>query len=99
MKLTPFVPKAEQTSAIADLKEGLQVTSAAHPLIRTIIGLIGVVSLFGISFVTLFPAWAVKILHGDATTNGFLQSARGLGAWPGPCSSPRSAASISGASS
>ncbi|MCK7511883.1 MAG: cupin domain-containing protein [Desulfobacterales bacterium] len=49
-------------------------------LIRTIIGLIGVISLFGISFVTLFPAWAVNVLHGDAKTNGFLQSARGLGA-------------------
>jgi hypothetical protein len=28
---------------------------------------------------TLIPAWAVKILH-DATTNGWLQSARGIGA-------------------
>jgi predicted MFS family arabinose efflux permease len=29
---------------------------------------------------TLTPAWAVRILGGDATTNGFLQSARGAGA-------------------
>jgi MFS family permease len=79
MKLRPFAPPAERTSALADLKEGLKYV-AAHPLIRTIIGLIGMVSLFGISFVTLFPAWAVNILHGDAKTNGFLQSARGLGA-------------------
>jgi len=79
MKLEPFVPKPDRTSALADLKEGL-IFVASHPLIRTIIGLIGVVSLFGISFVTLFPAWAVDILHGDAKTNGFLQSARGLGA-------------------
>ncbi|MCL6100671.1 MAG: MFS transporter, partial [Bacteroidetes bacterium] len=35
---------------------------------------------FGMSLVTIFPAWAVNILHGDATTNGFLQSARGFGA-------------------
>jgi|MudIll2142460700_1097286.scaffolds.fasta_scaffold55541_2 MFS family permease len=79
MKLAPFVPKPHPASALADLKEGLRFV-AAHPLIRTIIGLIGVVSLFGISFVTLFPAWAVNVLHGDAKTNGFLQSARGLGA-------------------
>jgi MFS family permease len=26
------------------------------------------------------PAWAVKVLGGDASTNGFLQSARGIGA-------------------
>jgi MFS family permease len=79
MKLAPFAPPAVRTSALADVKEGLRYV-AAHPLIRTIIGLIGLVSIFGISFVTLFPAWAVNVLHGDAKTNGFLQSARGLGA-------------------
>jgi MFS family permease len=79
MKLEPFVPKASRASALADLKEGLKHV-AAHPLIRTIVGLIGVVALFGISFVTLLPAWSVNILHGDARTNGYLQSARGLGA-------------------
>jgi len=79
MKLAPFVPQPHPTSALADLKEGLRYV-AAHPLIRTIIGLIGVIGLFGISFVTLFPAWAVNVLHGDAKTNGYLQSARGLGA-------------------
>jgi len=79
MKLQPFVPRPERSSAAAELKEGLKYV-VRHPLIRTIIGLVGAVSLFGISFVTLFPAWAVNILHGDAKTNGFLQSARGLGA-------------------
>jgi MFS family permease len=79
MTLPPFVPPANRTAALADLKEGLRYV-VSHPLIRTIIGLIGVVSLFGISFATLFPAWAVNILHGDARTNGFLQSSRGLGA-------------------
>jgi MFS family permease len=79
MKLRPFEPPARRGSALAELKEGLKYV-ASHPLIRTIIGLIGVVSLFGISFVTLFPAWAVNVLHGDAKTNGFMQSARGVGA-------------------
>ncbi len=79
MELPAFVPKPSRNSALADLREGLAYV-AAHPLIRTIIGLIGTVSLFGISFVTLMPAWAVRVLGGDAKTNGFLQSARGLGA-------------------
>jgi MFS family permease len=79
MKLEPFVPRPSRTSALADLKEGLTYV-ATQPLIRTVIGLIGTVSLFGISFVTLMPAWAVNVLGGDAKTNGFLQSARGLGA-------------------
>ncbi len=38
------------------------------------------VSFFGFSVYALFPAWAVEMLHGNETTNGFLQSARGLGA-------------------
>jgi MFS family permease len=79
MKLEPFVAKPGRTSALADLREGLKYV-AAHPLIRTIIGLMGAVSLVGISYVTLLPAWSVNVLHGDARTNGYLQSARGLGA-------------------
>jgi len=47
---------------------------------RTAITNLAVVSLFGISFVSLMPAWAVKVLGGDATTNGFLLSGRGVGA-------------------
>jgi MFS family permease len=79
MTLAPFAPPAARNSVLADLRDGLKYV-AGHTLVRTIIGLIGVVGMFGISFVTLFPAWAVNILHGDAKTNGFLQSARGLGA-------------------
>jgi MFS family permease len=37
-------------------------------------------SMFGIGMMTVIPAWAVKILHGDASTNGILQASRGLGA-------------------
>ena len=82
MKLEPFVPKPGKTSAIADLKEGIKYV-AGHPLVRTIIGLIAAVALFGIAYATLLPAWAVKILGGDAKTNGFLQAFRGLGALAG----------------
>jgi len=82
MKLAPFVPKPEKTSTIADLKEGIKYV-LGHPMIRTITGLIAIVSLFGIAYAILFPAWAVKILGGDAKTNGFLQASRGLGAMAG----------------
>jgi MFS family permease len=41
---------------------------------------VGLFSLFGMSMMTLMPAWAVKVLNGDVTTNGLLVSARGLGA-------------------
>jgi MFS family permease len=68
-----------ERSTFADLKEGIRYV-AHHRIIRTLTLLVGIISLFGISFATLIPAWAVNILHGDATTNGLLQSFRGLGA-------------------
>jgi MFS family permease len=53
------------------------------PAVRAIIGLVVASTLFGMFLVPLVPAWAVRILGGDATTNGFLQSARGVGALAG----------------
>lgn len=79
MNLNPQPLPVERNSTLVDLKEGLGYV-ASHPIIRVLIGLVGMTTLFSISFTTLFPAWAVRILHGDARTNGFLQSARGVGA-------------------
>jgi MFS family permease len=42
-----------------------------------------VISIFSLSYMTLLPAWAVEVLNGDATTNGWLLAARGLGALGG----------------
>jgi MFS family permease len=79
MKLKSQPSPVRQTSIRADLKEGIDYVMS-HPMVRTLIFLVGVVCLFGISFATLLPAWAVTILGGDARTNGLLQSARGTGA-------------------
>jgi len=79
MKIAAQSRSARPASTRSDLKEGIRYT-VTEPTIRTIIGLVGMVSLFGISFITLVPAWAVKVLGGDATTNGLLQAARGVGA-------------------
>src|SRR5581483_2069746 len=79
MKIKPQPVKMRVNSAVEQLKEGLGYVYH-HELIRTLILIAVVVSLFGLSFVTLLPAWAVGILGGDAATNGLLQSARGLGA-------------------
>jgi predicted MFS family arabinose efflux permease len=67
------------TSALSDAREGRSF-GVEHPIVLTVIGLLGLTSVFGQSVVTLMPDWAVSILGGDATTNGLLQSARGLGA-------------------
>src|SRR6476469_3106762 len=79
MNLPPPKPSTKRASTWADLGEGVRYI-LREPAIRTLIGLVGMTSMFGISFATLFPAWAVDVLGGDATTNGLLQSARGLGA-------------------
>ena len=50
---------------------------------RTIILLFAtvfVVGMFGMSLMSLMPAWAVDVLKGDVKTNGWLLSARGVGA-------------------
>jgi MFS family permease len=79
MKLPAFVPRPQTASLSAELKEGLRY-AAGQPVVRTILGTVFVISMFGFAFVTLIPAWAVNILHGNAATSGFLTSARGLGA-------------------
>ena len=76
-----FQPKAhshQKNSTLSSLIEGLSYIRH-QPIIRTLIGLVAATSLFGLSIGTLLPAWSVKILHGDATTNGLLYSARGIG--------------------
>jgi MFS family permease len=79
MKLKPRDIPLRGTSTLSELKEGFQYVFS-HPVIRTIIILVAMTSMFGFSFVTLIPAWAVRILQGNETTNGLLYSARGIGA-------------------
>jgi len=79
MRIASRPPAPRGASAWNDIKEGFGYI-VREPSVRTLIALVGVTSCFGISFATLFPAWAVRILGGDAATTGLLQSARGLGA-------------------
>jgi MFS family permease len=78
MKFQPVVKAVRHTSAAVELKEGLGYV-ASQEAVRMLIGSLGVVSLFGLGMITLLPAWAVDVLHGDVTTNGLLLSARGAG--------------------
>ncbi|MBX7236126.1 MAG: MFS transporter [Caldilineales bacterium] len=82
MKLAPQASQPKRSSALSQLKEGLRYTSA-HPTIRAIILNLGMISLFGVSILTLLPAWSVDILGGDVKTNGLLLSARGIGSLTG----------------
>jgi MFS family permease len=79
MKLKQTPAKAVKKSVLHELKDGFRYLKT-QKMIYTIISIMAMISIFGMGLVTLFPAWAVRILHGDATTNGLLQSARGIGA-------------------
>ncbi|CAG0941855.1 Putative bacilysin exporter BacE [Anaerolineae bacterium] len=82
MRVKATVAPVRVTSAWQDLREGIRYI-IAHPIIRTIIALVSLTSIFGMGFNVLFPDWAVVVLGGDATTNGWLQSARGVGSLSG----------------
>jgi len=82
LRLTASANRKRTTAALADLAEGIRYT-ASNMMIRTLIIIASVVSVFSLGYMTLLPAWAVNVLGGDATTNGWLQSARGVGALVG----------------
>jgi predicted MFS family arabinose efflux permease len=79
MRLKPWHAPQIKATAISEMKEGV-IYVIKHPVIRVLMIGAGMIAVFGFGFITLLPAWAVDILGGDVTTNGLLQSARGIGA-------------------
>jgi predicted MFS family arabinose efflux permease len=79
MRLKPQPLRTSTGTAFKELKDGVRYV-VSEPIIRMLIAVASVTTIFGLSFGTLLPAWSVNILGGDSTTNGFLQSARGVGA-------------------
>jgi MFS family permease len=82
MRLPRRVIPRQVGSTMRALGEGLSFV-AHHRQIRMLILGLAVTGLFGLSLMTLMPAWATRVLHGDASTNGYLLSARGLGSLAG----------------
>ncbi len=79
MRLAPFVPNGHKGDTLAEVKEGMKYVMA-HREVRLLMANLFIFTLFGFGYVALMPAWAVAVLGGDATTNGFLTAARGFGA-------------------
>jgi len=79
MKLESVRQLPSKGSTLTALSESF-VYVFSHKTILALISMVGMVALFGMSFITLLPAWAVQVLGGDVRTNGLLQAARGLGA-------------------
>lgn len=82
MQLQPVEVAPRSGSMLAAVRQGLGFV-AHDSMIRILTVNMAILSLFGVSIVTLFPAWAVDVLHGDVRTNGLLLGARGLGAMSG----------------
>lgn len=82
MKLPPWVRQVRQGSTVDQLRQGVHYVTNER-VTRTLILNLGILSLFGISLVNLFPVWAVDVLGGDVRTNGLMLAARGLGALTG----------------
>ncbi|MDP2994787.1 MAG: MFS transporter, partial [Anaerolineales bacterium] len=57
MRIKPIVQPSRRATVLADLKEGLRYVFS-HSLILSLIGSVGLVSIFGIGMLTLLPAWA-----------------------------------------
>lgn len=80
MRIRPLLYTHSNDSMLNQLKEGIQYT-LHHPDIRIIMLLVIFISVVGNGYTTLLPAWVVTILGGDSALNGWMQSARGFGAF------------------
>ncbi len=70
---------SDRRSAFESLRDGL-VFIKKNPLILTLIGVVGISSLFGVSYIILMPAFVQEVLHGGVKGMGILMSGSGVGA-------------------
>ena len=82
LRLNPFVREVRQEKVWASLRQGFTY-AFGFPPIRTLIVIVGLISLFGMPFSVMLPVFARDILHGGANTLGYLMGASGLGALSG----------------
>ena len=82
MNLTEARPARPGQNLIQGLREGFGY-AFRFPPIRNILLLLVVVSLGGMSYVVLMPVFARDILHGQASTMGYLMGSAGAGALVG----------------
>ena len=78
MRIKLAAQPARRPAALAEMGEGIRYV-LKNRMIVSLIGAVGIVSIFGLGMMNLLPAWAQDVLHGDVTTNGWLVSARGFG--------------------
>jgi MFS family permease len=82
MRLPPIAQRPQTEPLATQVAAGLRYIWQSAP-IRTIILLVGISSLFGLSYATLMPAYAVDVLRVGETGLGWLSTAVGVGALAG----------------
>jgi MFS family permease len=82
MKITPRPTIPKRTNMLMELREGFAYAFDSIP-IRSVLMLLGLISLMGMPYSALMPVFAENILRGGPHTLGFLMGASGLGALSG----------------
>jgi MFS family permease len=79
MRIKPSISRRHASSMFEQMREGWDYVRTFQP-IRTILLLFSLISLMGYSWSVLLPVFAAQVLHGGATTLGWLTGAAGIGA-------------------
>jgi MFS family permease len=79
IKIPARKPPAHAANFARSFLDGFHYTFQSRP-IRSLIILLAFLSLAGLPFIVLLPAYAKEILHGSSDTLGYLMSALGAGA-------------------
>jgi len=79
MRITPKQSNTHKANIIRELKEGFNYTFSIPP-IRSILLLLGLISLMAMPYFLLMPVVARDVLHGGPHTMGFLMTSVGTGA-------------------
>ncbi len=82
MRATTEQPRRRRRNAWQEFSEGWHYVRDSKA-IRSLLLIMGLVSLMGMPYTVLMPIFASRILHGGANTLGFLMSASGVGALAG----------------
>ena len=79
MDVAPRPQRGERKHVWEELAEGWKYVTESQP-IRSILGMLALVSLIGMPYQVLMPIMAGNVLHGGPHTMGFLMGASGVGA-------------------
>ncbi|MBE3127799.1 MAG: MFS transporter [Candidatus Atribacteria bacterium] len=82
MKVKSQKREIQNPDVLKEIKEGFSYTFGFAP-IKSIILLLGLISLMGMPYTVLMPVFAKEIFHGGPYTFGFLMGASGVGALMG----------------